>query len=150
MNGWPSFSGRVLAAVRMTSMSSSLIRRGRPPPLRVQRGQALLIEGMDHVPDGVLIGGHQPGDRRDQRADADAMMIIARRIRTDPCLPRRTICGSRQAFLITQPPRPHRLSHRTLPPLHLPYQIECGRITAACQHPVNVCGQRTSRPIADA
>jgi len=23
-------------------------------------------------------------------------------------------------------------------------QIECGRIAAACQHPVNVCGQRTS------
>jgi hypothetical protein len=27
--------------------------------------------------------------------DADAMMIIARRTRTDPCLPRRTICCSR-------------------------------------------------------
>jgi hypothetical protein len=27
--------------------------------------------------------------------DADAMMIIARRTRTEPCLPRRTICVSR-------------------------------------------------------
>jgi hypothetical protein len=27
--------------------------------------------------------------------DADAMMIIARRTRIDPCLPRRTICCSR-------------------------------------------------------
>ena len=26
--------------------------------------------------------------------DADAMMIIARRTRTDPCFPRRTICSS--------------------------------------------------------
>jgi hypothetical protein len=31
VNGWPSFSGRVVAAVTMTSMVSSLIRRGRPP-----------------------------------------------------------------------------------------------------------------------
>jgi hypothetical protein len=28
--------------------------------------------------------------------DADAMMIIARRTRTDPCFPRRTICSSRR------------------------------------------------------
>ena len=41
-------------------------------------------------------------------------------------------------------PRLHWLSHRTLPPLHLPYRSSAGRITAACQHPVNVCGQRTS------
>jgi hypothetical protein len=27
--------------------------------------------------------------------DADAMMITARRTRTDPCFPRRTICCSR-------------------------------------------------------
>jgi transposase len=32
--------------------------------------------------------------------------------------------------------------HPTTPPA---LQIECGRITAACQHPVNVCGQRTSQ-----
>jgi hypothetical protein len=34
VNGWPSFSGRVLAAVTMTSISPSLIRRGRPPAHR--------------------------------------------------------------------------------------------------------------------
>ena len=33
-------------------------------PLRVQRSQALLVEQVDHVPDGALIRGDQPGDRR--------------------------------------------------------------------------------------
>ena len=32
-------------------------------PLRVQRRQALGVEQMDHIADGVLIRGHQPGDR---------------------------------------------------------------------------------------
>jgi hypothetical protein len=67
VNGWTGFSGRVLAAATTTSMSPSLIRRGRPP---ARRGSS--------VP------------------DADAMMIIARRTRTDPCSPRRTICSSRR------------------------------------------------------
>jgi hypothetical protein len=31
VNGWPGFSGRVVAAVTMTSTAWSLIRRGRPP-----------------------------------------------------------------------------------------------------------------------
>ena len=34
VNGRPSFSGRVVAAATMTSMSASLIRRGRPPAHR--------------------------------------------------------------------------------------------------------------------
>jgi hypothetical protein len=37
-------------------------------PLRVQRGQSFGVERVDHVPDGVLIGGDEPGDRRHQGA----------------------------------------------------------------------------------
>src|SRR2546430_13296974 len=37
-------------------------------PVRVQRGQPLLVEQVDHVPDGVLIGGPEPGDPGHQRA----------------------------------------------------------------------------------
>ena len=37
-------------------------------PLRVQRGQPSLVEGVDHVADGVLVRGDQPGDRRHRRA----------------------------------------------------------------------------------
>lgn len=64
----------------------------RPPG--VQRGQALRVKRMDHVPDSVLVRGHQPGDRRHGVPDADAMMINAWRTRTDSCSPRRTICCS--------------------------------------------------------
>jgi hypothetical protein len=34
----------------------------RPP--RVQRGQPPLVERVDDIPHGVLVGGDQPGDRR--------------------------------------------------------------------------------------
>ena len=34
----------------------------RPP--RVQRGQPPLVEGVDHIAHGVLVGGDQSGDRR--------------------------------------------------------------------------------------
>ena len=40
VNGRPSFSGRVVAAATMTSMSASLIRGTAARPPRVQRGQA--------------------------------------------------------------------------------------------------------------
>jgi hypothetical protein len=64
--------------------------------------------------------------------DADAMMIIARRTRTDSCLPRRTICCSRCPLLIRQPPRPHRLSHlASRYSIHL--TIERGSLITACQ-----------------
>jgi hypothetical protein len=36
---------------------------------------------VDHLPDGVLAGGHQPGNRQ-HRGAADAMVIVARRTRT--------------------------------------------------------------------
>jgi hypothetical protein len=81
----------------------------RPP--RVQRGQALAVKPVDHVSHRVLIGGHQPGDRRHQRA---------RRRRHDdhrPPDPDRTVLAAPHdllqppAFLISQPTRPHRLSH---------------------------------------
>jgi hypothetical protein len=38
--------------------------RSRSRPLRVQRGQPLGVERVDHVPDRVLIRGDQPRDRR--------------------------------------------------------------------------------------
>ena len=95
MNGWTGFSGRVLAAVTMTSMSSSLIRRGRPPARRgssAARPLALNVwitsrtVSSPAATSRAIAGTSVP--------DADAMMIIARRTRTDPCFPRRTICSS--------------------------------------------------------
>ena len=96
MNGWPSFSGRVLAAATMTSMSSSLIRRGRPPahrgssaasPLALNAWITSRTVSSSAATSRAIAGTSVP--------DADAMMIIARRTRTDSCLPRRTICSSR-------------------------------------------------------
>jgi hypothetical protein len=41
---------------------------GRPVrPVRVQRGESSLVERVDHVADGVLVGGDQAGGRRDRR-----------------------------------------------------------------------------------
>jgi hypothetical protein len=75
--------------------------------------------------------------------DADAMIIIARRTRTEPCLPRRTIC--RRRLLIGQPPRSHRLSHRTLPALDLPLQDRVWEQPRVSAGPANVCGQPARR-----
>ena len=36
-------------------------------PLRVQRRQPPLVEGMDDIADGVLMRRHQPSDRRHRR-----------------------------------------------------------------------------------
>ena len=96
MNGWPSFSGRVLAAVTITSMSPSLIRRGRPPahrgssaasPLALNAWITSRTVSSSAATSRAIAGTRVP--------DAEAMMIIARRTRIDPCLPRRTICCSR-------------------------------------------------------
>jgi hypothetical protein len=63
----------------------------RPP--RVQSVQTDLVEPVDHLPHGAATSraiadtGVPP---------ADAMIIIARRTRTVPCLPRRTICNNRR------------------------------------------------------
>ena len=102
----------------------------RPP--RVQRGQALGVEQVDHVPDGVLIGGDQPRDRRDQRA---------RRRRHDdhrpphpdrPVLPRRTICCSRRPSSSLS--RRARTGSAIAPPAtRLHHKIECGSHHGACQ-----------------
>jgi hypothetical protein len=47
------------------------------------------------------------------------MIIIARRTRTDPCLPRRTIWLQAPTLLISQPPRPDRISHHASMPFDL-------------------------------
>jgi hypothetical protein len=57
---------------------------------------------------------------------ADAMMITVRRTPDRPVLPPPHDLQQPPALLISQPPRPHRLSHRTLPPLHLPYRSSAG------------------------
>ena len=113
MNGRPSFSGRVVAAVTMNVHVLVTDQAGTASrPVRVQRGQALLVEGVDHVADGVLIGGDQPGDRRyrcpgrrrhdDHRpADPDRPMLTAAHDLLQP-LP----------LLIGQPSRPDRFCHR--------------------------------------
>jgi len=96
VNGWPSFSGRVVAAATMTSMISSLIRRRRPPahrgssaarPLALNKWITSRTVSSSASTSHAIAGTSVP--------DADAMMIIARRTRTDPCLPRRTICCRR-------------------------------------------------------
>jgi hypothetical protein len=88
---------------------------GRPPPLTGQvprsTSRAIALTG---VP------------------DADAMMIIALRTRTDPCLPRRTICCKRR-LLIRKPPRPDRLSHRPSRPRSAITRSSVGARPAACQ-----------------
>ncbi len=102
MNGRPSFSGRVLAAATITSIASSLIRRGRPPahrgssaasPLALNRWITSRTVSSSAATSRAIAGTSVP--------DADAMMIIARRTRTVPCFPRRTICCRRWPFLIT-------------------------------------------------
>jgi hypothetical protein len=81
VNGRPSLQGRAAAVTRMPSSSSVLIRRDTLRPPRVQIGQADLIEPVDPLPDGVLVGGHQPGNGRRQGATGRPMMIVARRTR---------------------------------------------------------------------
>jgi hypothetical protein len=65
VNGTPSFSGggryNDELYVIIADQAGTAVR-----PLRVQRGQALLVERVDHAADCVLIGGDQPGDRRYQ------------------------------------------------------------------------------------
>jgi hypothetical protein len=92
----PSFSGRAVAAPAITAMSSSLIRRGRPPAHRGSSAASPLalntwitsrtVSSSAATSRAIALTGVP---------DADAMMIIARRTRTDSCLPRRTICCSR-------------------------------------------------------
>src|SRR4249919_110343 len=94
--GLAQLSGRVVAAVTMTLMSSSLIRRGRPPahrgssaarPLALKAWITSRTVSSSAATSRAIAGAGVP--------DADAMMIIARRTRIDSCLPRRTICCKR-------------------------------------------------------
>jgi hypothetical protein len=51
------------------------------------------------------------------------------------------------ALKISQPPRPHRLTHPGLPLLNSSSQIESGsQGHSVSANPANVCGQRTSVP----
>ena len=96
MNGWPSFSGRVLAAATITPMASSLTRRGRPPAHR--GSSAASPRSLNRWITSRTVSSSAATSRAIATTcvpDAEAMMIIARRTRTDPCLPRRTICSSR-------------------------------------------------------
>jgi hypothetical protein len=89
---------------------------------------------VDHVPDGVLIRRDQPGDRRYQRA---------RRGRHDdhrpadpdrPVLPAPYDLLQALSLLISQPPRPDRLSRHASMPLDLfTTQSSVEAITATCQ-----------------
>ena len=96
VNGSPSFSGRVVAAATMTSMSASLIRRGRPPahrgssaasPFSLNAWITSRTVSSSAATSRAIAGTGVP--------DAEDMIIIARRTRIEPCLPRRTICCSR-------------------------------------------------------
>ena len=145
----PSFSGRVLAAATITATSSSLIRRGRPPahrgssaarPLALNRWITSRTGPSSAATSRAIAGTSVP--------DADATMIIARRTRTDPCFPRRTICSSRRPSSSVS--RRARTGSAITPPATRPHhKIECP-IThrAVSVDPVNVRGQRTSLPSA--
>jgi hypothetical protein len=71
-------------------MSASPIRLG-PPPTEDQGGQPSLVGGINHMPDRVLMRRHKASDGGRRVMDADAMMIKARRTRTDSCSARREI-----------------------------------------------------------
>jgi len=49
---------------------------------------------VDHLPDGILASGHQPGGRRHTGVPlTDAMMIVARRTQIDLFVDTHQICG---------------------------------------------------------
>src|SRR3954453_15684759 len=134
----------------MNATSSSLIRRGRPPAHRGSRAcnprslNAWITSrtvSSSAATSRAIAGTGVP--------DADAMMIRARRTRTDPCLPRRTICCSRRpsssdrrrartGSAITTPLSPSRESQRVIS------SDGTKGSTPACRNPANVRGQRTS------
>lgn len=62
---------------------------------RVQAGQADLVEAVDDIADGVLVGCTNCAITGTRLPPAEASSIIARRYRTELVLPRRTICCSR-------------------------------------------------------
>ncbi len=136
----------------MNSTSSSLIRRGRPPahrgpgaarPLALNACTTPRTVSSSAATSRAIAGTGVPG--------ADAIMIIARRTRTDPCLSRGTICrrrrpsssrsrrartGSAIAPLATRSTPHDRVSGTTSPASTPP---------GMSPDPVNVCGRRTSQ-----
>jgi hypothetical protein len=64
VKGWPSLVGRVVAVwMTKSSVRTELAGTASRPP-GVQAGQADLVEAVDHISDGVLVGLHQLGDHR--------------------------------------------------------------------------------------
>lgn len=95
VKGWPSLVGRVVAVWMTKCSSSGLSRRGRPPAHRGSNaGQTGLVEAVDDVADGVLVGLYRLRDHRAPVPAGRGRGIIARRYRTELVLPRRTICCS--------------------------------------------------------
>jgi hypothetical protein len=96
VNGRPSFTGRVRAVATMNVSSSGLIRRGRPPaqrgsnassPISLNRWITWRTVSSSAATSRAIAATVVP--------EADAMMIVARRTRIEPCLPRRTIACNR-------------------------------------------------------
>jgi len=68
VNGRPSLTGRVVARRDDELLVVTADQAGTASrPLRVQRRQPPLVEGMDNIADGVLMRRHQPSDRRHRR-----------------------------------------------------------------------------------
>jgi hypothetical protein len=66
VNGCPSRAGRVVAVAATNFLVVVIEQAGTASrPLRVQAGQPDLVEPVDHVADGVLVGLDQAGDHRD-------------------------------------------------------------------------------------
>jgi hypothetical protein len=121
-------------------------------PLRVQRGQPPLVEGVNHIAHGVLVSGHQPGDRRNRcprrrrhdnhrSADPDRAVLA----------PAHDL-GQPLAHLIGEPARSDWLCHPTphLDPDLTPRSRvrstdpQPGDADRCVANPVNVGGHRTS------
>ena len=88
VHGWTGFSGRVLAAATRFAMIAVMIRWGRPParrgssaarPLALNAWITSRTVSSPAATSRAIAGTSVP--------DAGAMMIIARRTRTDPCFP---------------------------------------------------------------
>jgi hypothetical protein len=88
VKGWPSLvggGGRLDDEVLV--VRAELAGTASRPP-RVQAGQADLVEAVDHIPDGVLVGLHQLGDHPDPvpagRGQQHHRAPIAHRVGTSP------------------------------------------------------------------
>jgi len=114
VKGRPSLVGRVVAVVMTKVLVVRTEQAGTASrPLRVQGGQADLVEAVDHVAHGVLVGLHELGDHRDPvpagRGQQHHRAPIAHRTGTVPAHDLLQLLS----LLVGQSAHTDRLGHRT-------------------------------------